>query len=408
MTDGSPPHDPTDRPGPGRRRAPRSGRRRLLAAGGVAALAAVLGLSLALRTGAAPACAAPPVARAAPLALAAPPSVVAPLALAPPPWVVAPVAPPLVVAPVAPPWVVAPVALAAPPLVVASVARAAPPLVVAPLALAAPPTGTAVHKGKATYYDSKGAGGNCSYPSAPANRLYVALGPTEYTAGAACGGHLDVTGPRGSVRVLIMDQCPECPPGHLDLSREAFARIADPVQGVVNVSYRAAVDPPLPGPLTFRIKEGASQYWFAVLVAEHGNPLRSVEVRQGSGAWRATARQDYNYWLVDSGAGPGPYALRVTDVYGHRVTATGITMSPGRVQRGTVKMYGAGGAPVAQSVPSTRRPSAHPSATPSRPPTASPSPATSGSVSALLDAPAPTSSPPTAAQAPTAACTPHP
>ncbi|WP_231925164.1 RlpA-like double-psi beta-barrel domain-containing protein [Micromonospora purpureochromogenes] len=27
-----------------------------------------------------------------------------------------------------------------------------------------------------------------------------------------------------------MDQCPECEPGHLDLSREAFAEIADPVQ----------------------------------------------------------------------------------------------------------------------------------------------------------------------------------
>lgn len=294
MTDGSVSEEPTGgpgpvrsapdgsagRPGPGRRRARGVGRRRWLVAGGVAALATVLGLSLALRSGAAPACAAPPGGLAAPAGFAAAAGV-------------------------------APVALAA-----------------GQIPLAAPPTGGTVHKGKATFYDSKGAGGNCSYPSAPANRLYVALGPTEYSAGAACGGYLDVTGPRGTVRVLIMDQCPECAAGHIDLSREAFARIADPVQGIVTVSYRAAVDPPLAGPLTFRIKEGASQYWFAVLVAEHGNPLRTVEVRQGSGAWRTTARQDYNYWLVDSGAGPGPYAVRVTDVYGHRVTATGITMSP--------------------------------------------------------------------------------
>ncbi|MEK8107817.1 expansin EXLX1 family cellulose-binding protein [Micromonospora sp. M12] len=113
---------------------------------------------------------------------------------------------------------------------------------------AAPPTGTATHSGKATFYDSKGAGGNCSNPAAPANRLYVAIGPTEYSAGAACGGFLDVVGPKGSVRVLIMDQCPECAPGHLDLSREAFARIAEPVQGLVPVTYRAVVNPPLPGP----------------------------------------------------------------------------------------------------------------------------------------------------------------
>jgi expansin (peptidoglycan-binding protein) len=187
---------------------------------------------------------------------------------------------------------------------------------------AAPPTGGTVHTGKATFYDSKGAGGNCSLPAAPADRLYVALGPSEYSSGAACGGHLDVTGPRGKVRVLVMDQCPECPPGHLDLSKEAFARIGDPARGVVPVSYRAVVDPPLSGPLAFRMKDGSSQWWFAVQVGNHGNPLRSVEARPASGgSWRSAARQDYNYWLVDNGLGPGPYSVRVTDVYGHQVVA---------------------------------------------------------------------------------------
>ncbi|MFE9869725.1 expansin EXLX1 family cellulose-binding protein [Micromonospora sp. NPDC005686] len=165
---------------------------------------------------------------------------------------------------------------------------------------AAPPAGGATHSGKATFYDSEGAGGNCSRPGAPADRLYVALGPSEYASGASCGGFLDVAGPRGTVRVLVMDQCPECAPGHLDLSAEAFARIADPVQGVVKITYRAVVNPSLPGPLTFRMKEGSSQWWFAVLVGDHGNPLRSVEVRQ-NGSWRTAQRQDYNYWLIESG-----------------------------------------------------------------------------------------------------------
>lgn len=319
MTDGSAPggpvptaeHPPTSA---GRRRAP-AGPRRWLAAGGLAALAAVLGVTLAVRGGAAPACAAPPP-------------------------------------------------------------RALPAGV-----LAAPPLGGTVHSGKATFYDSKGAGGNCSRPAAPANRLYVALGPAEYAAGASCGGHLDVTGPRGTVRVLVMDQCPECEPGHLDLSAEAFARIADPVQGVVKVSYRAVVDPPLPGPLTFRIKEGASRWWFAVLVGDHGNPLRAVEVRQG-GSWRAATREDYNYWLIPAGAGPGPYTIRVTDVYGHRATVTGIRMAPGQVQRSTVRMYGAG-APARSAKPS-RSPSARPSPRPSV--SATPSSSTSPGSPAVLDA----------------------
>ncbi|SIN36532.1 expansin EXLX1 family cellulose-binding protein [Micromonospora cremea] len=232
--------------------------------------------------------------------------------------------------------------------------------------LAAPPTGTATHSGKATFYDSNGTGGNCSNPAAPANRLYVALGPTEYAAGAACGGFLDVSGPKGSIRVLIMDQCPECAPGHLDLSREAFARIADPVQGLVPITYRAVVNPPLPGPLTFRIKEGASQFWFAVRVGNHGNPLRAVEVRQDdSDPWQSAARQDYNYWLIPSGAGAGPYTIRVSDVYGNRVTVAGIRMAPGQVQTSAVRMYGRGAVaatarPSASARPSTNRPAGTP------------------------------------------------
>ncbi|ADL44746.1 expansin EXLX1 family cellulose-binding protein [Micromonospora aurantiaca (nom. illeg.)] len=249
-------------------------------------------------------------------------------------------------------------------------------------ACAAPPVGGATHSGKATFYDSEGAGGNCSRPAAPADRMYVALGPSEYASGASCGGFLDVTGPRGTVRVLVMDQCPECAPGHLDLSAEAFARIADPVQGVVKVSYRAVVNPRLSGPLTFRMKEGSSQWWFAVLVGDHGNPLRSVEVRQ-NGSWRAAQRQDYNYWLIASGAGPGPYEIRVTDVYGHRATATGIRMLPGQVQRSKTRMYGAD---PATPRPTPKKPTPTPrTPTPSPPTFLTPSPTPDAPTSAATE-----------------------
>ncbi|ROO58344.1 expansin (peptidoglycan-binding protein) [Micromonospora sp. Llam0] len=207
-------------------------------------------------------------------------------------------------------------------------------------ACAAPPVGGGNHQGKATFYDAQGQGGNCSFDSAPADRMYVALGPDEYADAAACGGYLDVTGPRGTVRVVVMDQCPECAAGHIDLSREAFARIADPVRGIVDVSYRAVVDPQT-GPLAVRVKEGASQWWFAVRVTDHGNPLATVEARTGSG-WRGLVRHDYNYWLADDGLGPGPYSLRVTDVYGNRATVPGVQLAPERTQRTDVRLYGSG------------------------------------------------------------------
>lgn len=81
--------------------------------------------------------------------------------------------------------------------------------------------------GEATHYELAAGGmGNCSYPSPPAGQLYVALPPAEYGAAAACGSYLQVTGPDGSVTVEVVDQCPECQAGHIDLSEQAFAKIA--------------------------------------------------------------------------------------------------------------------------------------------------------------------------------------
>jgi expansin (peptidoglycan-binding protein) len=234
------------------------------------------------------------------------------------------------------------------------------------------PTGATVHSGQATYYSLGSGTGNCSYPSAPADGRYVALSPGEYAAAGACGGYLDVTGPRGTVRVQVIDQCPGCATGHLDLGRAAFARIADLAAGEVPVTYRAVLDPTLPGPLSLRVKEGSSQYWFALLVIDHGNPLRTVEAAQGNGNFHPLSRADYNYWLAPSGLGTGPFTVRVTDVYGRRATASGIRLQPGTVQKTQTWLYAPGAAPS----PTPSRPSPSPSASPSPSSSTVPSPST--------------------------------
>ncbi|WFE52510.1 expansin EXLX1 family cellulose-binding protein [Micromonospora sp. WMMD1155] len=245
-------------------------------------------------------------------------------------------------------------------------------------ACAAPPSGNTVHKGKASFYDAGRSGGNCSFPGPPADRLYVALGSSQYSKGAACGSYLDVTGPKGTVRVMVMDQCGGCGPTKIDLSTEAFTRIADRSQGIASVTYRAALNPPLDGGLTFRIKGGASQWWFAVQVGNHGNPLRSVEAKGTSGGFRKAIRQTDNYWTVEGGLGPGPFSIKVTDVYGHRATATGIRMVTKQVQRSTVSLV----SPATPSSSPSPSPPASPSA-PSSPSAAPPSPAPTATVEAL-------------------------
>ncbi len=229
-------------------------------------------------------------------------------------------------------------------------------------ACAAVPSTTAT-SGKATFYDLGGGQGNCSFPGAPANDLFVALGAGDYSAGAACGAYLDVTGPKGKVRVKVIDSCPPCGAGHIDLSRTAFRKIADEVDGIVPVRYELVRSPAVPGPVSVRIKEGSSRYWFAALIDNHANPLTSVKVA-GGGAFRTAKRTDFNYWIIDGGAGSGPFTIRTTDVYGTTTTVTGIELAPGTTQKTSTRV-GRPGSAAAAPKPAPTGKKASPSASPS-------------------------------------------
>jgi expansin (peptidoglycan-binding protein) len=206
----------------------------------------------------------------------------------------------------------------------------------APAAAGGVPAGPA-RSGRATHYTLAGLP-NCSFPTPPADGRFVAVGPAEYAGAAACGSVLDVHGPRGTVRVTVIDQCPECEPGHLDLAVPAFAALADPVQGIVPVTYTRVLDPPLAGPVRVRVKEGSSANWLSVLFLDTGNQLVTVEAAVGS-SWVRLVHQPYNYWEAASGVGAGPVTLRITDDRGHRRTLTGIPVAAGTIHPTSVRMY---------------------------------------------------------------------
>jgi len=184
-------------------------------------------------------------------------------------------------------------------MVMASMRPSCAAVLPAPMAATAATAGQA---GRATFYtatpDGLGIAGSCSLPGPPSDGMYVALSTPDYAAGARCGGYVDVTGPAGNtIRVKVIDQCPPCEAGHLDLSPAAFARLADPVKGIIPISFRYVANPPLPGPLSIRVKEGSSRWWLGLLVIDHGNPLTRLELQSGA-TWRALTHTDYNYWLA--------------------------------------------------------------------------------------------------------------
>jgi expansin len=173
-----------------------------------------------------------------------------------------------------------------------------------------------IHSGIATYYYATGAGA-CGFAASPGDLMVAAMNAVEYSGSAICGEFVHVKGPRGEVTVRIVDLCPECGAGHLDLSLEAFALIADPQLGRVNITWQV-VSPELNGPIVYHFKDGSNQWWTAVQIRNHRNPIAKFEYLNASGQWISVPRTTYNYFVqTNPGMGAGPYAFRVTDSYGN-------------------------------------------------------------------------------------------
>ena len=181
-----------------------------------------------------------------------------------------------------------------------------------------------LHTGVATYYDATGEG-NCSFEASPNNLMVAAISYEDYDLAAYCGAYVEAYGPKGTVTVRIVDKCPDagCQAGHLDMSPQAFAQIADLAQGRVAITWRV-VSPPLSGPIAYHFKDGSNQWWTAVQIRNHRNPIVKFEYRNAAGSWVNVARVDYNYFVQSGGMGPGPYSFRVTDSYGNLITDSGI------------------------------------------------------------------------------------
>jgi expansin (peptidoglycan-binding protein) len=191
------------------------------------------------------------------------------------------------------------------------------------LPLVARPETNPVEQGIATYYDATGAGA-CGFDASPGNLMVAAMDAPEYHNAEVCGEYVTVKGPKGTVTVRIVDLCPECLTGHLDLSQQAFAAIADLPLGVVPIAWQV-ISPPLAGPIAYHFKDGSNQWWTAVQIRNSRNPVDKLEYLKSSSQWVSVPRTSYNYFVqTNPGMGPGPYTFRVTDRYGNVLTDSGI------------------------------------------------------------------------------------
>ena len=188
--------------------------------------------------------------------------------------------------------------------------------------------------GSGTYYDATGAG-NCGFDATPDDLMVAAMNAPDYADAAWCGACLAVTGPTGTVTVRVVDQCPGCAHGDLDLSPQAFQMLSPLSAGRVPITW-LEVDCDVGGPIQYHFKDGANAYWTAIQIRNSRYPIATLEA-QVNGTFTAIPRLDYNYFVQDSGLGTGPYALRVTDARGQMLDDTGVALGDNITRTGTAQ-----------------------------------------------------------------------
>jgi expansin (peptidoglycan-binding protein) len=191
-------------------------------------------------------------------------------------------------------------------------------------------------QGVATYYAADGTGA-CSFDPSPNDLMVAAMDMPQWNGSAPCGECVHVDGPQGSVTVRIVDLCPGCEMGHLDLSMEAFQMIAPLSQGRVPITWQV-VPCNVSGNVAYRFKEGSSQWWTAIQVRNHRLPIAKLEWQSG-GAWVDIPRTDYNYFVVQNGVGPNAFMVRTTAIDGQQLTDMLPSPSPGTVVPGSGQFH---------------------------------------------------------------------
>ncbi len=194
------------------------------------------------------------------------------------------------------------------------------------LPLCSPTQGT--HTGDATFYSFADGGGNCLFDPTPNDLMVGAMNQTDYAGSAICGACLSVSGPNADIFIRIVDRCPECQPGDIDLSPLAFSKIADTALGRVKISWHL-VTCNISGPIIYHFMDASSQWWTAVQIRNYRYPIMSVEYLTSGGTFANVNRMSYNYFVEPNGMGPGPYTFRVTDMFGHVLVDTGIVLNVG-------------------------------------------------------------------------------
>lgn len=208
--------------------------------------------------------------------------------------------------------------------------------------------------GKSTFYGGNLSGGTCSFTTLskiPSGLYGTAFSGSAWDNAAECGACLKVTGPNGnSITVMVsirppplpsrppsehtiepesqvVDECPECDEGHLDLFEDAYEALGSTSAGEIATSY-TKVACGISSPIVLHNKSGTSAYWFSMQVVNSNEPISTLEVStDGGSTWQSTTRTEYNFFENSSGFGTDTVDVRVTSTSGGTITVSDVSVA---------------------------------------------------------------------------------
>ncbi len=177
------------------------------------------------------------------------------------------------------------------------------------------PKGT-IHTGEGTFYGGGYVGGCAMLDPVSTDYWIVAMNLEDYADARLAGAYLEVTGELGTINMLVTDLLPEGKKGDLDLYVDAFPLIAPAEKGRVPVSWKIVpLDIADEVPVSYRFKEGSSEFWCGVQLLDHRYPIAKLEYLNEDGEFVEIQRRRYNYF-ESMDMGPGPFTFKATDIYG--------------------------------------------------------------------------------------------
>ncbi|KAJ3359482.1 hypothetical protein GGF32_009209 [Allomyces javanicus] len=192
--------------------------------------------------------------------------------------------------------------------------------------------------GKMTFWTERGdSGGQCMLDP-PANQMAVALGTNGLdnfgkNLASMCGVCIRIHNGAKSVVAHIINKLPDADrgPGDLDVTGPVWRALTTiPPGELYNIKWEVVNCPDVSGPLSYKWKDGSSQWWAGIQIRNHKKPVVSVTVNG-----QKPARQMYNYFVSNTGFGKGPFTVVTQLNDGTTITDKNIPLRAGAEVKGS-------------------------------------------------------------------------